>query len=119
METDPEQIDVHGFEQGVRGAWLRGETPKELVLTDGSRLRLAPAEEGPIGWHRADEVRGTSEPLSTREAESLAGHHAGYVRVRTRAEAEWLRAVSDWFRDQAGRLEDQLATRPQAAGRLG
>jgi hypothetical protein len=31
-----------------------------------------------------------------------------YVRVRTRAEAEWLRAVSDWYRDQADRLQREL-----------
>jgi hypothetical protein len=112
METDLQGIDIHGFDQGVRGAWLRGDAPKELVLTDGSQLRLAPAEEGRIGWQRADQVNGTSERLTARQAKDLAGHHAGYVQVRTRAEAEWLRAVSDWCCDEAGRLEDELAARP-------
>ena len=48
--------------------------------------------------------------MSVSEATSLAGDEfAHYVEVRTRAEAEWLRAVSDWYREQADRLQGELA----------
>jgi hypothetical protein len=43
------------------------------------------------------------------EAADLAGEeYAPYVAVRTRAEAEWLRSVSEWYRDQADRLQREL-----------
>jgi hypothetical protein len=109
METDLQGIDIHGVDQGVRGAWVRGDAPQELVLTDGSRLRLEPAEEGRMGWHRADDNSGGDERLSATEAKALAGDHARYVLVRTRAEVEWLRAVSDWCCTEATRLERELA----------
>jgi hypothetical protein len=97
----------------VRGVWVRGDTPKELVLSDGSRLRLAPAELGRVEWRRADELRGEDEPVSTMQAQELAGDaFAGYVGVRTRAEAEWLRAVADWCGTEATRLDRELAGRP-------
>jgi hypothetical protein len=109
MDTDLQGIEIRGTEFGVRGAWVRGEAPQELVLTDGSRLRLEPADEGRARWRRADEVAGEVEVISTGDAAELAGDHSGYVRIRTRAEAEWLRAVSDWCRAEAGRLESELA----------
>jgi hypothetical protein len=31
------------------------------------------------------------------------------VATRTRAEAEWMRAMADWYRDQADRLCSELA----------
>jgi hypothetical protein len=44
------------------------------------------------------------------DAIDIAGdEYAGYVAVRTRAEVEWLRAVADWYRQQADRLQGQLA----------
>jgi hypothetical protein len=87
---------------------VRGDAPQELVLTDGSRLRLASAEEGRVGWERTDELREREQQLSANEARALAGHHAGYVLVRTRVEIEWLRAVSDWCCTEASRLEGEL-----------
>ena len=103
-------IDVHGTDhEGPRGVWLRGEAPKELVLSDGSRLRLEPAELGKIEWQRRDDVSGMVEALTVPDAERLAGDFADYVDVRTRAEAEWLRAVSDWCTSEASRLERELS----------
>jgi hypothetical protein len=110
MERDAQGIDVREAYDGPRGVWLRGEAPKELVLSDGSRLRLEPAEEGRVAWRLNDELHGRQESLSVPEAERLAGDFAGYVEVRTRTEAEWLRAVSDWCCTEAGRLESELAT---------
>jgi hypothetical protein len=113
MDTDLQGIDVHGVDRdGVRGVWVRGETPKELVLSDGTRLRLEPAERGRVEWRRHDEVDGHTVALSTTDAEQLAGDFAGYVTVRTRAEAEWLRAVSDWCTTEADRLESELSRVP-------
>ena len=110
MDSDRQGVDVHGTEyEGPRGVWLRGETPKELVLSDGSRLRMEPAEEGRVQWHLCDELRGRDETVSLLDAERMAGDYAGYVEVRTRAEAEWLRAVSDWCTSEASRLEAELS----------
>ena len=96
----------------LRGVWVRGETPKELVLSDGSRLRLEPAELGRVEWRRTDELHGGEERISTARARELAGEEfADYVGVRTRAEAEWLRAVADWCSVEATRLERELAGR--------
>jgi hypothetical protein len=97
-------------ELDVRGVWVRGDTPKELVLSDGSRLRLQPAELGRVEWMRTDELRGGEERMSTVRARELAGaEYADYVTVRTRAEAEWLRAVAEWCGGEATRLEGELA----------
>ena len=109
MSSDLQGVDGSGLADGPRGVWLRGETPKELVLSDGSRLRLAPAEEGRVEWHRFDELRERDDSVSVLDAERLAGEFACYVDVRTRAEAEWLRAVSDWCTAEASRLEGELS----------
>jgi hypothetical protein len=102
------------MDRDVQGVWLRGEEPKELVLSDGSRLRLEPAEEGRVQWQLRDELRERERTLSFGDASRLAGEFAPYVEVRTRAEAEWLRAVSDWCTTEAGRLESELASRARA-----
>ena len=48
--------------------------------------------------------------MSVSDAIALAGdEYAGYVTVRTRAEVEWLRTVADWYRQQADRLQGELA----------
>lgn len=113
METGRRQIDVHGIEQDLRGVWVRGEAPQELVLSDGSRLGLEPAEQGRVEWRHRDELASRAEPMTTSEAASLAGPgFAGYVAVRTRAEAQWLRAVAEWCDTEAGRLEAELAATP-------
>ena len=97
------------MEREVQGVWLRGQTPKELVLSDGSRLRLQAAEEGQVGWRRVDELRDRDAEVTVTDATRLAGNFAGYVDVRTRAEAQWLRAVSDWCDGEASRLEGELS----------
>jgi hypothetical protein len=94
-------------DRGVRGTTLRGDEPKRLELSDGSRLMLdAASEENPKIWRRLG--RGHTS-VSVAEARDLAGDDfRGYVEVRTRAEVEWLRAVADWYRERAARLEEQL-----------
>jgi hypothetical protein len=96
---------------GIRGIDVDGVEPKELVLNDGSRLRLegGTTEQPRARWRRRDGDGRDGEVLSVDEAIAMAGpDHAGYVQVRTRAEAEWLRAVADWYAEQADALADQL-----------
>ena len=92
----------------IKGSTLRGDTPRRLELNDGTRLMLdGTADQGRIQWRRLGRKRTN---VSVSEAASLAGEeYAPYVAVRTRAEAEWLRAVSDWYREQADRLQRELA----------
>ncbi len=100
-------------EQRVRGVGLHGDEPKRLSLSDGSRLVLDPeaSRRGRgvrwkrIGWRRRD---GTNE-VSVAEARELAGNgFDDYVTTRTKSEAEWMRAVADWYLEQADRLSGQL-----------
>jgi hypothetical protein len=95
-------------DQQVRGFALRGDEPKRLELSDGSRLMLdATSEENRTEWRRLGRRHSN---LSVADAVDLAGDdYAGYVATRTRAEVEWLRAVGDWYREQADRLQGQLA----------
>jgi len=73
------------MEKEVQGIRLDGTEPKPLVLGDGTRVTVA-------------------------EGLEIAGEeHADYVRTRTRAEVAWLRVVSEWFSDQAERLDRELA----------
>jgi hypothetical protein len=92
----------------VRGTTLHGDEPQRLELSDGSRLMLdSEAGEERKLWRRLG--RG-QKSVSVTEARDLAGDEfAGYVDVRTRAEVEWLRAVADWYRQRAERLQSQLA----------
>jgi hypothetical protein len=101
----------------IRGVWTRGDEPKELVLSDGSRLLLesgtpeadADTDHAGPGWRRTDGRDETAGAVSVPEAIELAGDdYAGYVEVRTRAEAEWLRAIADWCGTEAARLERGL-----------
>jgi hypothetical protein len=94
--------------QRVRGLTLRGDEPKRLELSDGSRLTLdATSDRDRSEWRRLGRRRWN---LTVSAAIDLAGEeYAGYVAVRTRAEVEWLRAVADWYRQQADRLQGQLA----------
>lgn len=100
-------------EQRVRGVGLHGEEPKRLSLSDGSRLVLdsESSRRGRgvrwkrIGWRRRD---GSNE-VSVDEARQLAGSRFDdYVTTRTKAAAEWMRAVADWYREQADGLSGQL-----------
>lgn len=59
-------------------------------------------------------LTGSEEPsegrVSVAQALSLAGdEYADYVSARTRSEIAWLRIVSEWFADQADRLDGELA----------
>ncbi len=93
----------------MRGRTLRGDEPQRLELSDGSRLMLDSEPDGDEkkAWRRLG--RGHTN-VSVAEARDLAGEgFAGYVNVRTRAEVEWLRAVADWYRQRADRLQSQLA----------
>ena len=38
----------------------------------------------------------------------VQGSAQGYAIQTTRSDVEWLRAVSDWFRTEAIRLEEQI-----------
>jgi hypothetical protein len=94
---------------GVQGLQVGGREPKALLMSDGSRLALE--EDGPGG--RADWMLlgdGAAErELSVAEAIRVAGdQHADYVRIRTRSEVAWLRLVSEWFEEEARRLDGEL-----------
>ena len=95
-------------DRGVRGTALRGDEPKRLELSDGSRLMLdGGSEDERMAWRRLG--RGHTR-VSVAEAAALAGDEfADYVEVRTRSEVAWLRAVADCYRQRADRLQDQLA----------
>ncbi len=96
----------------LRGVWTRGESPKQLVLSDGSRLDLQHAESGPVLWRRTESGDG-DRVMSVSEALEVAGEEfSGYVAVRTRSEAEWLRAVAEWCSGEADRLEGELSGSP-------
>jgi hypothetical protein len=102
--------DVYTDAGELRGVWTRGSDPKELVLSDGTRLSLRGAEQGQVIWCRVDGSDDDAETLSVGRALDLAGDEfSDYVEVRTRAEAGWLRAVADWCSEEAGRLEGELA----------
>ena len=98
----------------IHGIDVRGVEPKDLVLSDGSRLWLhaETTERGRVMWRRATNGDGAvGEALSVPDAVDLAGdEYTSYVVVRTRAEIEWLRATADWFADQAGRLSEELSS---------
>jgi len=93
---------------GIRGRSLRGDDPQRLELNDGSRLMLdGAADQERVQWRRIGRRRSN---VTVSEAVDLAGNEFGdYVAIRTRAEAAWLRAVSDWYREQADRLQRELA----------
>lgn len=113
MAREGKRMHIHEHETSeyeVRGVWVRGEQPKELVLSDGSRLRLrAGLDEGEVGWLRTD-PHGCSTRISTAEAAALAGREfRRYVSVRTRAEAEWLRTIAERCTAEASELDRGLA----------
>jgi hypothetical protein len=95
---------------GVQGVRVGGREPKALLLSDGSRLALE--EEGPGGradWMLLADGGAGDRDLTVADAIRLAGEqHADYVRIRTRSEIAWLRLVSEWFEDEARRLDSEL-----------
>lgn len=103
--------EIRGVDREIRGVWTRGADPKELVLSDGSRLLLEPglAGNGELTWRRTDGRDETAGSVSVGEALELAGEqYSDYVSVRTRAEAEWLRAIAEWCGTEASRLDRGL-----------
>jgi hypothetical protein len=106
-------------DERVRGIQLHGEEPKRLALSDGSRLLLdcSVGDGGRIGWRRIGWRRegrhgGVTNDISVTEAMDAAGdEYARYIAVRTRSEAAWMRAVADWYREQADLLEAALGAR--------
>jgi hypothetical protein len=95
---------------GVQGVQVGGREPKALLLSDGSRLALE--DEGPGGradWMLLGDERSGDRELSVADAMRVAGdQHADYVRIRTRSEVAWLRLVSEWFDQEARRLDSEL-----------
>ena len=92
------------------GVQVGGREPKALLLSDGSRLALE--DEGPGGradWTVVGDDGGDERDVSVADAIQIAGErHADYVRIRTRSEIAWLRLVSEWFEDEARRLDEAL-----------
>jgi hypothetical protein len=97
---------------GIQGVQVGGREPKALLLSDGSRLALE--DEGPGGradWTLLGDDGATDRELSVADAMRIAGDgHADYVRIRTRSEVAWLRLVSEWFDQEARRLDGELAS---------
>lgn len=115
-----ETRDVYTDAGELRGVWTRGTEPRELVLSDGSRLALQSADRGRVLWRRTETRDGDDATLSVGEALELAGDEfADYVTVRTRAETEWLRTVAEWCGEQAHRLDHELAGSAPSRGRTG
>lgn len=93
-----------------RGIEVEGEQPQALLLSDGTRLALED-ESGPAHWSLLGDDGAADGGFTVGDAIGIAGEeHADYVRVRTRAEVEWLRIVAEWFDAQAERLDRELAT---------
>ncbi len=42
------------------------------------------------------------------QAIEVQGSEQSYAADPTRTDIEWLRAVGDWYRDEANRLEEQI-----------
>jgi hypothetical protein len=95
---------------GLQGLQVGGREPKALLMSDGSRLALE--DDGPGGradWMLFGDSGAEDRELSVADAIRVAGdQHANYVRVRTRSEVAWLRLVSEWFEEQARRLDSEL-----------
>jgi hypothetical protein len=96
---------------GVQGLQVGGREPKALLMSDGSRLALE--DDGPGGradWMLLGDDGAGERELSVADAIRVAGdQHADYVRIRTRSEVAWLRLVSEWFDQEARRLDGELS----------
>ena len=96
---------------GVEGVQVGGREPKALLMSDGTRLALE--DEGPGGradWMLLGEDGAGDRDLSVADAIRIAGdRHADYVRIRTRSEIAWLHLVSEWFEEEARRLDSDLS----------
>lgn len=100
-------------DERISGVGVQGDEPKRLGLSDGSKLLLdsASGRSGRVRWRRLGWRRDDgSNEVTVAEARTLAGDAFDeYVRVRTRAEAEWMSAVADWYAEQAAGLRRELA----------
>ncbi len=104
----------------TRGVEVRGMEPKDLLLSDGTRLCLETEAEdrGRVMWRRDEGEASDDGAISVSDAIDLAGdEYTSYIVVRTRAEIEWLRATAEWFADQANGLSDELKTAGPASAR--
>ena len=94
----------------MQGLQVGGREPKALLMSDGTRLALE--DEGPGGradWMLLGDGEAGDRELSVADAIRIAGdEHANYVRIRTRSEVAWLRLVSEWFEQEARRLDGEL-----------
>jgi hypothetical protein len=99
----------------VQGLQVGGREPKALLLSDGTRLALE--DDGPGGradWMLLGDDGANERELSVADAIQIAGdRHADYVRIRTRSEVAWLRLVSEWFEQEARRLDGELSSADQ------
>jgi hypothetical protein len=97
----------------AQGIQVGGREPKALLLSDGTRLSLE-EDIGPGGrtdWTLVGDEGDGGQDLSVADALRIAGErHADYVRIRTRSEVAWLRLVSEWFDQEAQRLDRDLAS---------
>ena len=95
----------------VQGIQVGGREPKALLLNDGTRLALE-EDIGPGGradWTLVGDDGTGADGLTVADAIQVAGdEYADYVRIRTRSEIAWLRLVSEWFDDEAQRLDREL-----------
>jgi hypothetical protein len=102
----------HMDANGVQGLQVGGREPKALLMSDGTRLALE--DDGPGGrtdWTLLGDGGAEDRDLSVADAVRVAGdRHADYVRIRTRSEVAWLRLVSEWFEQEAARLDRELQT---------
>jgi hypothetical protein len=96
----------------VQGVQVRGRAPKALELSDGTTLALEERaqRESLTEWVLTGQAQPDESAVSVAQAMSLAGEeYAEYVSVRTRSEVAWLRLVSEWFAEQADRLDGELS----------
>jgi hypothetical protein len=104
-----ERKGEHMEANGVQGLQVGGREPKALLMSDGTRLALE--DEGPGGradWMLLGDSGAEDRELSVADAVRVAGEqHADYVRIRTRSEVAWLRLVSEWFEQEARRLDGE------------
>ena len=94
----------------VQGVQVGGGDPKVLELSDGTTLALEEKAQSESLTEWVLTGSESNDGVSVAQAMSLAGDdYANYVSVRTRSEVAWLRLVSEWFAEQADRLDSDLA----------
>ena len=83
-----------------------------VKLGDGTTLTLEEQaqNESLTEWVLTGSEGPDAGTVSVAKAMSIAGdEYADYFSVRTRSEVAWLRLVSEWFAEQADRLDGELA----------